>query len=298
MLSRWQIRPDLPPGKKASAAGKKSGSAAGKKSMLREDSRTGQGGLTPASYQLRASEQAGNGLPRASLHAYTIEEEKRAIPFCLREADRGLACQTEFAASVFVLETKAPIPGCDVSEVGIRGERQWTWLRRCISWSVLQALTSWPRASSCPSLSSQQEDSPACTDMSGCMYWELVQCDSHALAAQQGRAIRGALGRLCTAAADRRPRRCARPRKVVLVLPGPLAMARGMGLCDRWHAGGSRVRCRGFGGGNVCGSEIVARVRPGSGISNQVARAHAPEHAAPGAVSQAEPSLPRRCSST
>ena len=154
--------------------------------MLREDSRTGQGGLTPASYQLRASEQAGNGLPRASLHAYTIEEEKRAIPFCLREADRGLACQTEFAASVFVLETKAPIPGCDVSEVGIRGERQWTWLRRCISWSVLQALTSWPRASSCPSLSSQQEDSPACTDMSGCMYWELVQCDSHALAAQQG----------------------------------------------------------------------------------------------------------------
>ncbi|MGB1599164.1 MAG: hypothetical protein ACPIOQ_40820 [Promethearchaeia archaeon] len=134
--------------------------------------------------------------------------------------------------------------------------------------------------------------------MSGCMYWELVQCDSHALAAQQGRAIRGALGRLCTAAADRRPRRCARPRKVVLVLPGPLAMARGMGLCDRWHAGGSRVRCRGFGGGNVCGSEIVARVRPGSGISNQVARAHAPEHAAPGAVSQAEPSLPRRCSST
>ncbi|MGB1599165.1 MAG: hypothetical protein ACPIOQ_40830, partial [Promethearchaeia archaeon] len=55
--------------------------------------------LAPASYQLRASEQAGNGLPRASLHAYTIEEEKRAIPFCLREADRGLACQTEFAAA-------------------------------------------------------------------------------------------------------------------------------------------------------------------------------------------------------
>ena len=144
--------------------------------MLREDSRTGQGGLTPASYQLRASEQAGNGLPRASLHAYTIEEEKRAIPFCLREADRGLACQTEFAASVFVLETKAPIPGCDVSEVGIRGERQWTWLRRCISWSVLQALTSWPRASSCPSLSSQQEDSPACTDMGGCMQTMLRPC--------------------------------------------------------------------------------------------------------------------------
>ena len=51
--------------------------------------------LAPASYQLRASEQAGNGLPRASLHAYTIEEEKRAIPFCLREADRARACMPD-----------------------------------------------------------------------------------------------------------------------------------------------------------------------------------------------------------
>ena len=91
----------------------------------------------------------------------------------------GNECQTKFAASVFVLATKAPkapIPGWDVSEVGIRGERQWTCLRQCISWSVLQALTSWPRAPGCPSLSSQQEDSPACTDMGGCMQTMLRPC--------------------------------------------------------------------------------------------------------------------------
>ena len=165
---------------------------------------------------------------------------------------------------------KAPIPGWDVSEVGIRGGRQWTCLRQCISWSVLQALASWPRVSSCQAcLLSERTRRRVRIWAAACRQCFVLALGAGAVRqpcarraagcragfrparAAESRAIRGALERLCTAAADRRPRRCARPRKVVLVLPGPLAMAKGMGLCGRWHAGGSRVRCRGFGGGNV-----------------------------------------------
>ena len=139
--------------------------------------------------------------------------------------------------------------------------------------------------------------------------WKLVQFDSHALAAQQGAVLDSVVLQQRSHEPSRRARVTLHSgrRSAASALrastqggPGPSwPMAREMGLCVVGaHAGGSGVRCRGFGGGNVCGGEIVARVRPPPGISHQVARAHAPEHAAPGAVSQAEPSLPRRCSST